>query len=220
MDNIIILFIILLLLAIIGVMIYFYIEFEKFKKSVEEAQKEFIKTEYVDTQISNLTENAINPRFEDIQTNFQTVNGYSSNNAEIINDVRSNVDQNYSNIHVLFGEQYPNEKIFDYKMNGDDYDIELMKHTNALSGMNINDMLKICKGGDSCFAFSNVDNTLNLNFNNNTILAANEDGVSLNGQLTVPFEGLIIKNDTGNHKLAFCDVNGITSNLCLTQVNQ
>jgi hypothetical protein len=227
MDNIIILFIILLLLAIIGVMIYFYIEFEKFKKSVEEAQKEFVNTEYVDTQINNLTEDSINPRFEDIQTNFETINGNSSNNHQQIVDLALNVDDNHSNIHTLFGEEYPNEKIFEYRMRGDNYDVELLKHTNAVSGMNINNILTICKAGEQCFTFSNVDNTLKLNHNNTTILAANEDGITLHGdtnikdgKLTIPFEGLIIQNDIGNHKLEFCDVNGITSNLCLTQVNQ
>ena len=102
-----------------------------------------------------------------------------------------------------------------------------MKHTNAVSGMNINNILTICKAGEQCFTFSNVDNTLKLNHNNTTILAANEDGITLHGdtnikdgKLTIPFEGLIIQNDIGNHKLEFCDVNGITSNLCLTQVNQ
>ena len=187
MDIIIVAILLFIIIGIIIALVLFYIDYTALKDTII-TKEVALNTKFDNySSTSNITSNLltsqsksiinlINPKLWDTNSNFDTINAFSRENSNNINNLINDFTAIDSNLNNMFGIgidtepnlRFPNEQIFKYNITDNVSDFALMKQTTINGGLTIKGLTKMCDINDqNCFSFSNLANDLNITSANN-----------------------------------------------------
>jgi hypothetical protein len=205
MDIIIVSILLFIIIGIVIALVFFYIDYTALKDTIITKEtalnakfNNYSSTSNITSNIltahSQSIQNVINPRFLDTNSNFDTINAFTKENLNNINNLTNNFYTIDSNLKNMFGitidtennSRFPNDQIFKYTVteNGAFNDFSLMEKTIINGGLTIKGLTKMCDvNAADCFTFSNFSTDLNINADNNLSYLNINTKTKLNNEL-------------------------------------